>query len=313
MRCNYCGYDNSDPSMKNCVKCGHPLEASAPGNSYTPKTGIYSSDGKETRVLDGDMNNLVGGGVQLNKTVMQAAPSEQSLQLKKTVMQAVPGNQSQQLKQTVMQGVFDNQPAEAGMSASNDICPKCSYPLTDGYCARCGYDRNGEEKTEEEDVEDDVVEAHKSRGMNKCQHCNNDVPVSYQYCPYCGNVMDAGTVIMSPERISSEIADTRKPEPEVPHFRLTMIADEGETFSEDKAVREFEGECVMLNRANTDPGNRTITSKEQAVMVFKDGHWTILNHSQHNPTLVIANRDIELRSGDVIMLGDRRFRFELDA
>ena len=49
------------------------------------------------------------------------------------------------------------------------------------------------------------------------------------------------------------------------------------------------------------------------MVTYEDGHWTIENHSLHNPTMVIADRKVELQSGDIIMLGDRKFRFELDA
>lgn len=310
MRCINCGYDNPNPSIKNCVKCGHPLEA-VPMNDY-PKMGpALSSDSRETRVIDSNGNNFMGGSDQLKQTVMQAAPNEASMQLKKTVMQAVPSPQANQLKKTVIQGVLNELPLQDNLSSENDVCPKCQYPLSNGYCARCGYDRNSEEKPEEE-IEEYIVNAHKSHGKNKCQHCDKEVPTIYQYCPYCGNAMDVGTVIISPDRISENIAETDKPNEVTPHFRLTMIADAGETISEEKAVREFEGDSVKLNRANTDPGNRTITSKEQAMVAYENGHWTIENRSLHNPTMVIADRKVELQSGDVIMLGDRRFRFELD-
>ena len=57
-------------------------------NDY-PKMGpALSSDSRETRVIDSNGNNFMGGSDQLKQTVMQAAPNEASMQLKKTVMQA---------------------------------------------------------------------------------------------------------------------------------------------------------------------------------------------------------------------------------
>ena len=212
-------------------------------NDYPKMEPTLSSDSRETRVIDSDGNNLIVDSNQLKQTVMQAVPNEAAMQLKKTVMQVVPSpHQANPLKKTVMQGVTEELTLQDNLSSKNDVCPKCQYPLSNGYCARCGYDKNSEEKPEEE-LEEDVVDAHKCHGKNKCQHCDKEVPAIYQYCPFCGNTMDVGTVILSPDRISENIADTNKPIEVTPHFRLTMIADAGETISEEKAVREFEGDA----------------------------------------------------------------------
>ena len=57
------------------------------------------------------------------------------------------------------------------------------------------------------------------------------------------------------------------------------------------------------------PENKTITSKEQAELVFKDGHWTIVDKSEQHTTFVLASREIELQNGDIVMLGNQLFRF----
>ena len=67
-----------------------------------------------------------------------------------------------------------------------------------------------------------------------------------------------------------------------------------------------------MNRENTEVSNRTITSKEQAEIVFEDGHWYLLDRSELRTTFIQANRKIEIIPDDIIVLGDRRFKFESD-
>ena len=68
-----------------------------------------------------------------------------------------------------------------------------------------------------------------------------------------------------------------------------------------------------MNRENTEVSNRTITSKEQAEIVFEDGHWYLLDRSELRTTFIQANRKIEIIPDDIIVLGDRRFKFESDS
>lgn len=75
---------------------------------------------------------------------------------------------------------------------------------------------------------------------------------------------------------------------------------------------EYEGKSIILNRENTEVSNRTITSKEQAEIVFEDGHWYLLDRSELRTTFIQANRKIEIIPDDIIVLGDRRFKFESD-
>ena len=72
------------------------------------------------------------------------------------------------------------------------------------------------------------------------------------------------------------------------------------------------GKSIILNRENTEVSNRTITSKEQAEIVFEDGHWYLLDRSELRTTFIQANRKIEIIPDDIIVLGDRRFKFESD-
>ena len=96
-----------------------------------------------------------------------------------------------------------------------------------------------------------------------------------------------------------------------PHCSLTIIPEENENIPSEKM--EYEGKSIILNRENTEVSNRTITSKEQAEIVFEDGHWYLLDRSELRTTFIQANRKIEIIPDDIIVLGDRRFKFESDS
>lgn len=72
---------------------------------------------------------------------------------------------------------------------------------------------------------------------------------------------------------------------------------------------ELEGESVVLNRDNTDPGNLSITSRSQAVITRKDDKWVIEDRSEQKTTFVQASSPHELHEGDIILLGNRLFIF----
>ena len=67
----------------------------------------------------------------------------------------------------------------------------------------------------------------------------------------------------------------------------------------------------MLNRENLDEENMTLSGGEHAALAFKDGKWTIEDKSSNGATFVQANRPIELADGDMIILGQKIFRFRL--
>ena len=73
---------------------------------------------------------------------------------------------------------------------------------------------------------------------------------------------------------------------------------------------EFDKKQVVLRRENTEPGNSSITSKEQAVLTFENGAWYVEDKSAFQTTFVRAGRKLQLQDGDIILLGDRKFVFK---
>lgn len=93
------------------------------------------------------------------------------------------------------------------------------------------------------------------------------------------------------------------------HFcSLRPVAWPGEEVNYNPTT--YSGEEIVLNRANTDPNNNSITSHEQAVLTFEDGDWYIENRSELRSTFIRVNGKVKLNSGDIIVLGNREFIFK---
>ena len=89
--------------------------------------------------------------------------------------------------------------------------------------------------------------------------------------------------------------------------QLQPIAWEGERVQYQPI--SYSGEQIVLNRANTDPNNHTITSKRQAILTHDDNGWFLENQSEHNSTFIQVNKRMKLQDGDIIMMGNRLFVF----
>lgn len=93
-------------------------------------------------------------------------------------------------------------------------------------------------------------------------------------------------------------------------FTMNPVNKDGEPA---KAPLQFTGAEVVLNRDNVDPGNPSITSKEQACIMQIDGAWHIVDRSALETTFVRVGTPHKLSKGDVILLGNRKFIFDPEA
>lgn len=71
----------------------------------------------------------------------------------------------------------------------------------------------------------------------------------------------------------------------------------------------YSGTEIVLNRANTDPNNSSITSQQQAVIIRDGEDWYLEDRSALKTTLIRAGRPIKLEDGDIIVMGNRMFEF----
>ncbi|MDE6283255.1 MAG: FHA domain-containing protein, partial [Muribaculaceae bacterium] len=93
-----------------------------------------------------------------------------------------------------------------------------------------------------------------------------------------------------------------------PSFSLSPIQKVNEPVAPTDL--SFEGQEAILNRANTDPENLSITSRQQASIARRDGKWVITDLSDQQTTFVHpAKSGHVLSEGDIILLGNRLFIF----
>jgi hypothetical protein len=90
------------------------------------------------------------------------------------------------------------------------------------------------------------------------------------------------------------------------HCGLKPIPRDGET---PPPVKEFSGTLIELNRDNLDPPNNSITSKVQATLTNINGRWYIEDQSVLKTTYKHIEGTVELKNGDIIIMGDRKFVF----
>ena len=207
------------------------------------------------------------------------------------------------LKKTVMEnqvfGPSVEPPIQESPTLSETVCPKCGYPMRSDAtkCPNCNYS-----------VASSVAS----------QHPANENPGSgggYQRRPTRMAVAQEEEPVLKKTRKATEgggkfngtINPYMQNYMEEPAFVLEPI----QRMNERKPVEpaEFEGNNVTLTRENTEPGNPTISSKEQAVITHNEGHWFIEDLSDQKTTFVQASQKIELHDGDIILLGNRLFKF----
>ena len=271
-----CGWDNlSDTTV--CLKCGQPLSLSAG----------YANN-------QNDFVSREGYGEAIPKpTVLNANPDREKC------------------RKTVVFPTLNESDNHSAITQPATECPNCNYPIVGEFtsCPCCGTplertDKPANKEHTQKKIEEEVTFISEEKIV--CQECGKEIDMTCSFCPHCGVRVHRPTI----RRQIKNIAETETEE--IPlRCSLTIISEENENIPPEKI--EYEGKSIILNRENTEVSNRTITSKEQAEIVFEDGHWYLLDRSELRTTFIQANRKIEIIADDIIVLGDRRFKFESDS
>lgn len=161
-----------------------------------------------------------------------------------------------------------------------------------------------------------------SGGSNSCSQCGYPVSSGMRECPVCHAQL---------QQMGQNISQEQNHTPSVDPNNRGGFRQSGGTInpwstpSEDSFCTlrripwqnervtyepvSYSGEKIVLNRANTDSNNNSITSREQAVISYENGEWFIENRSNLQTTLIRVDRKLKLEDGDIIVLGNRMFEF----
>ncbi|MDH8701078.1 putative Zn-ribbon and HTH transcriptional regulator [Dysgonomonadaceae bacterium PH5-43] len=162
-------------------------------------------------------------------------------------------------------------------------CPNCGYPMMQGVsnCPNCEQRKGG-------DIRFQRTGPYKEPISSKQEsHTQEECSVKAENIPF-------GRRTVRPSKRHS--------------CRLTLIPEEKENIN--PSTISFSEEEIVLNRDNTEPNNMTITSKEQAALIYENRRWYIEDRSELKTTYIRVSDRIELQPGDIIMLGDRCFKFD---
>lgn len=295
MRCLKCGYDN-EPNAQVCIKCGRPYNVSNPVMPQQP----YMNQPVNMPQQPVNMPQQPVGNPQPRPTMLDAG-YQQGMQQHQP--QSQPQPRPTVLDSRAAMNAMNNNMNNAAVAQT---CPACGYPVQGrSMCPACGYPIAQQPQQPQPMPQPAVQQPYVAQpqpvapvvDMNMtvvCEKCGNEVSIANKFCPCCGERI----------HLATQPIIRRKPQPKC---SLTLVPEEGESIAASQQT--YEGTSIILNRDNTEPGNRTITSREQAELTCEDGKWYIENKSDYGTTYIMAKRKIELQPGDVIVLGDRTFEF----
>lgn len=273
MRCKNCGWPNK-AGQTQCAKCGAPLDMETPvaGGSYSPTV------------------NEGGGSYRPGQSPYGGDDSG----LKKTILET-----------DVFGAQQTSNPSTTVPAQPLSQCPKCGYPLREGSvkCPNCNFipmghnesvSSNGQPQSGPIQRRPTKMDSGEPEQVSQSSSGNQQKEMRH----HAGSAKFSGTI--NPYMMNIE---------EEPVFTLRPLKREKER-NEPETV-ELEGKEVVLSRDNTEPGNQSITSKEQALVRCENGKWTITDRSEQHTTFVCPKLPVELKDGDIILLGNRLFEFHV--
>ena len=161
-----------------------------------------------------------------------------------------------------------------------------------------------------------------SKELITCPACHYPASSKVETCPMCGAALRSGTVLrpgnagpsaqatpsMQPgEGTVDPFRQPQQPEAPPPMLFLERVGrpEEASKLLPFTAI----GDQVHVNRQTLDDNNFTITSRLQASFVFKENKWWLVDKSDLKTTFIQVKEPVELKDGDIVLMGDRRFIF----
>ena len=179
----------------------------------------------------------------------------------------------------------------------NDVCRNCGYSLSPvmNICPQCGTSRNQGQRDRVQQEVGGIYQKVQARNK-QCPKCGVEVQRNAKFCPLCGQPLTMRGTVNAWDNPQGNDFCSLKP--------MSWSRENTEY-----APISYSGQRIVLNRANTDPNNQSITSREQAVLTNDGKNWYIEDLSDQHSTMIRVSRKTKLQSGDIIALGNRLFEF----
>lgn len=323
MMCKNCGYNNNPPDAASCARCKQPLQKNVEstiifptGNlaqpdsavSDVPKTIVKKIDQEPTVSISAVQSSLANPNecstgysrpLQPDRTVVMSSNQQSSTIVMKQdpVSSAICEQRPLEVPQkTIIKKLEQIDVAKTTIRQTVRECPHCGYSPVLGSerdCPRCKkpMNNNGDDTSA---VKVETKPAATPNSGNSREKTSVEPLIKQQ------------ETLFRPFYLNNSV-DTQKNKPA--EFKLTLLPEDGEQAV--AITKQYNGDKVLLNRDNTEPNNMSITSKEQAEVVCEDGHWFLENKSMTGTTYLVVGRKMGLQSGDIIILGNRRFKFDV--
>ena len=195
-------------------------------------------------------------------------------------------------------------------------CPECGYPVREAEksCPRCGhlFDVAKQAAPEDERPAPDEIQEPAPKVCEpvgkKCALCQEPVPETARFCPNCGT-----SFLTKENKIQDDTMNPWVQAEQIQSAKCSLSFVSGNNAPTNDVPLRFSGNVIHLHRGNTEPDNQTITSKTQAELSFENDKWYIQDKSALKTTYIYAGEKKELKTGDIIVLGNRAFEFDYDS
>ncbi len=161
-----------------------------------------------------------------------------------------------------------------------------------------------------------VAERVKSTAQEKCTKCGYPLVSDAVSCPNCGTQVGSPQPVAADPRMKQTIRDVSVV-PTVPVMKQTVrdvSALEDDTLKQTvpEILDVVPGKtCFRLKPMDVDTQEVfAFGAGGNAAFEYENGKWYIRDNGDANSTYVCAARSIELQSGDVVLIGGRKYLFE---
>ena len=333
MICKFCGLNNADDEVV-CSRCGSPLKENRKPTAYASPNEPVVGDDKRTMRMENhpDKNTMAAHNpIQQQPSVDTKAtrrfevsahepssankteryiPSNENISSAKNTERYVPSNENISSMKKTERYVPSNENISSMKKTERYVAPRedvSSMKKTERYVAP-REDASSMKKTERYVApREDVSSMKKTVRYVAPSEDASSIKKTVRYVAPSEQESGIDKKTVDVYRVHTPSVNETKPLMP-PHCSLKPLAREDED-SARMMKQEYASSEVVLNRQNTEPDNRTITSKQQALLTFENGRWYIEDRSAFKSTFIRVTGKTELHDGDIVAMGDREFEF----